>query len=1186
MEAGGPGGFAGESPAQQANLVQGVSPRQGASEMTRSGRAGDAARSQSTGRLGRRAGALNPGSGYAISGANSTGTSTAAFDNQSNSVHLRVENERPVYVRTGAFAQYTGSGFRTPSATTRRSLATAGHALLTGQEIGGERDRLRVTLEQSATNLPVAWIPAAIAASSVPGSYTITEDGTITAQSGSVPAGTSYTVERAPVTWSPEELRGPQDPPAEIAARYTQLPADTPDRVRALGEEVTADAETSYDAAAKIEAWLEANKRYSLNASHDRSEPVVEQFLFEMDAGYCTYFAASMTVLLRTQDVPSRFVTGYAPGETAGDNEYVYRAKYAHAWVEVWFDGVGWVRFDPTPSASRRTADATASGQPNPRPGVRGSPGEAAPETVAPRSVPAAASATGLDANETTGATAGRSQRPDEAGPTGSPGVPGTNATGETGTVPEGASASGTSPGAGDLPRGGDGAPAGNGTGALGGTPGADSGLSGTPDGQVAAARNGSGSTSASNGSLADASATGAPEQSPGGSSMAQDGDSPSASPSVPDGDASGQESQSGADVGTGTPVSGDGPTDAGDAPNTTLQAPGDGDAAGAGTKATPGTADATAPDGRSGNTSASATTPATDSSDDATRPTVTIATNRSLVPGARVRFVVSLDEQPVSGVGVLLDDEQRGRTDSNGVVVATVPYETTLTVALNPRGRLPERYDLELATPSGGPSTAVEEQSLTAATDGIHTLSWSGALPAREHPTARSDSRSRAQRLRPRFAAQSAPEAQRNAASGGTEVGRRLATTTHERSNSTVPLPTNATLTLRGRAIPNETVTVRAQVDDVAVKQGAVRVAGERVATTTSAGLASVEVPTTPGTYSVTVRRGPVRGNTSITVHPLSVSVTPSWIVPVPMEPVTVNVTRGDVGIRGAAVTIGTGDARWTGPNGTVAGSLPPADAVSVQARANGQTASTTVAHLYRNLGLVVAVLSALLVGIGKFLQRVVLGRLGDGSRRLWTAVVNGLFSVVSLVSRGARWLEQLVTDSPRALAVARARLGQWATLARRRLEQLPQLVANLPAILRALLADLRAELDDESDASAASLGARLANAVSENDEGAPDRTITDLWRRFLELVGVSQPATKTPGEIGRRGIDHGLPEQQVTAIVDAYRESEYTQDADESSLRDRAMTAYEALHADEGEGEGEESRTTPRTASTDGGD
>jgi hypothetical protein len=562
----------------------------------------------------------------------------------------------------------------------------------------------------------------------------------------------------------------------------------------------------------------------------------------------------------------------------------------------------------------------------------------------------------------------------------------------------------------------------------------------------------------------------------------------------------------------------------------------------------------------------------------------VTIAPNRSLVPGGRVRFVVTVDEEPASGVGVLLDGEHRGRTDSNGVVVATVPYETTVTIALEPRGRLPEGYDLELATPSDGPSTAIEERSLTAANDGSQTLSWSGSLPGREHPTARSDASSRAQRLRPTFAAQSAPDPQRAAARGATGTGRRLATTTHGRSNSTVPLPTNATLALRGTVIPNETVTVRARVDDVAVKQGVVRVAGERVATTTSAGLASFEIPTTPGTYAVTVRRGPVRGNTSITVQPLSVSVTPAWIVPVPMEPVTVNVTRGDVGIQGAAVTIGTGETRWTGPNGTVAGSLPPADDVRVLVRANGQTASTTVAHLYRNLGLVVVGLVPLLAGGVKLLQRVALRRLDDGSRRLWTILVNGLFAVVSLVYRGGQWLEQLVTDCPRALAVARDRIGHWATLARRRFEQLPQIVANLPAILRALMADLRAEFDDESDAAGASLGARLANAVNESDGDAPDLTITDLWRRFLELVGVSQPATKTPGEIGRRGIDRGLPEQQVTAIVEAYRESEYSQEADESSLRDRAMTAYETLHA--GEGESEESRTPPRAASTDGGD
>jgi hypothetical protein len=66
-----------------------------------------------------------------------------------------------------------------------------------------------------------------------------------------------------------------------------------------------------------------------------------------------------MVVMLRSQGVPARFVTGYTPGEQVGDDRYVVRGLDSHAWVEVYFADVGWVRFDPTPATERQTAEAT-----------------------------------------------------------------------------------------------------------------------------------------------------------------------------------------------------------------------------------------------------------------------------------------------------------------------------------------------------------------------------------------------------------------------------------------------------------------------------------------------------------------------------------------------------------------------------------------------------------------------------------------------------------------------------------------------------------------------------------------------------------------------------------------------------------------------------------------------------------
>ncbi|MFB6188304.1 MAG: transglutaminase domain-containing protein, partial [Halapricum sp.] len=84
---------------------------------------------------------------------------------------------------------------------------------------------------------------------------------------------------------------------------------------------------------------------------------VADAFLFEMNKGYCTYFATTMTVMLRTQGIPARMVVGYTPGERVSENKWVVRGYNSHAWVEAYFPDVGWVRFDPTPAASRQQAE-------------------------------------------------------------------------------------------------------------------------------------------------------------------------------------------------------------------------------------------------------------------------------------------------------------------------------------------------------------------------------------------------------------------------------------------------------------------------------------------------------------------------------------------------------------------------------------------------------------------------------------------------------------------------------------------------------------------------------------------------------------------------------------------------------------------------------------------------------------
>jgi hypothetical protein len=79
--------------------------------------------------------------------------------------------------------------------------------------------------------------------------------------------------------------------------------------------------------------------------------------------GYCTYFASAMTVMLRTQGIPARYVTGFAmPVKQEENGTYIIRENCAHAWCEVYFDGIGWIPFEPTASGSVADTDLTGSG--------------------------------------------------------------------------------------------------------------------------------------------------------------------------------------------------------------------------------------------------------------------------------------------------------------------------------------------------------------------------------------------------------------------------------------------------------------------------------------------------------------------------------------------------------------------------------------------------------------------------------------------------------------------------------------------------------------------------------------------------------------------------------------------------------------------------------------------------------
>uniref|UniRef100_UPI001FE7CB42 transglutaminase-like domain-containing protein n=1 Tax=Paenibacillus kobensis TaxID=59841 RepID=UPI001FE7CB42 len=215
--------------------------------------------------------------------------------------------------------------------------------------------------------------------------------------------------------------------PVSIREQYTKLPESLPSRVAEMAAQIIADqagGQDKPDRYAKvkaIESFLKTHYTYTLDGA---SEPpagadFVDDFLFEQRQGYCVHFSTAMVVMLRTQGIPARWVKGFAPGELAvnqdgsgvssedgsvttaswpqgssaeaaaasgvaaasaqdaakGTKTYVVRGSDAHAWVEVYFPGTGWVPFEPTPGFAGAAAD-----QPSAASGAGSASGAASPD--------------------------------------------------------------------------------------------------------------------------------------------------------------------------------------------------------------------------------------------------------------------------------------------------------------------------------------------------------------------------------------------------------------------------------------------------------------------------------------------------------------------------------------------------------------------------------------------------------------------------------------------------------------------------------------------------------------------------------------------------------------------------------------------------------------------------------------
>jgi transglutaminase-like putative cysteine protease len=180
-------------------------------------------------------------------------------------------------------------------------------------------------------------------------------------------SGEEYTVLSALSAAYEDSLRAAgTDYPRWVADRYLQLPDSLPQRVRDLAEEITRDQTNPYDKAAAIQDYLRQIPYNELIESPPLDQDKVDWFLFDLQEGYCDYYASSLIVMARAVGVPARMAVGYTRGDYEAEaGVFRVRESHGHAWVEVFFPEYGWVEFEPTAAEPVIVRPRLASGNDN-----------------------------------------------------------------------------------------------------------------------------------------------------------------------------------------------------------------------------------------------------------------------------------------------------------------------------------------------------------------------------------------------------------------------------------------------------------------------------------------------------------------------------------------------------------------------------------------------------------------------------------------------------------------------------------------------------------------------------------------------------------------------------------------------------------------------------------------------------
>ncbi|WP_406001394.1 DUF3488 and DUF4129 domain-containing transglutaminase family protein [Streptomyces sp. NBC_00829] len=209
---------------------------------------------------------------------------------------------------------------------------------------------------------------------------------TLVGDRGQNTRGAQYSVTSLLVKPTSEQLASAPRAPANLLGEYTNVPDTLPEQVKATAKQVTKGAANDYERAVKLQDYFAVGGgfRYDTQVASGTGVEAITRFL-QRKEGFCVHFSFSMAAMARTLGIPARVAVGFTPGSPRPDGTMSIGLREAHAWPELYFEGVGWTRFEPTPSRGS-TPDYTRPEAPGGGPSTPTKPSERA--SAAPSAAP------------------------------------------------------------------------------------------------------------------------------------------------------------------------------------------------------------------------------------------------------------------------------------------------------------------------------------------------------------------------------------------------------------------------------------------------------------------------------------------------------------------------------------------------------------------------------------------------------------------------------------------------------------------------------------------------------------------------------------------------------------------------------------------------------------------------------